>query len=121
LTLYITNRIGATVLSHHTDDFSLVSAFFLFSLGCLNILLGLIFREKAKTKRSILSWREEAKAILPTEKFPVAPPSFVSSMFTGEKGQEDFGTWKSGGSASGNGFGRQGEKAAGLKGKDPLH
>lgn len=31
--------IGAAVLSHHVDDFSLVSAFFLFALGCLNILV----------------------------------------------------------------------------------
>lgn len=31
--------IGAAVLSHHVDDFALVSAFFLFSLGCLNILI----------------------------------------------------------------------------------
>lgn len=45
--------IGAAVLSHHVDTFALVSAFFLFSVGCLNMLVGLIFREKAKTKRSL--------------------------------------------------------------------
>ena len=31
--------IGAAVLSHHVDDFSLVSAFFLFAIGCVNMLL----------------------------------------------------------------------------------
>lgn len=30
--------IGAAVLSHHVDDFALVAAFFLFAIGCLNIL-----------------------------------------------------------------------------------
>lgn len=54
--------IGAAVLSHHVDDFALVSAFFLFTLGCLNMLVGLIFREKAKSKRSLLSWKESKKA-----------------------------------------------------------
>ena len=31
--------IGAAVLSHHVDDFALVSAFFLFAISCLNMLL----------------------------------------------------------------------------------
>ena len=31
--------IGAAVLSHHVDDFSLVSAFFLFAIACINMLL----------------------------------------------------------------------------------
>jgi len=57
--------IGAAVLSHHVDDFSLVSGFFLFSIGCLNMFFGLIFRASAKSKRSILSWREEKKSVLP--------------------------------------------------------
>jgi len=47
--------IGASVLSHHVDKLALVSALFLFSLGCLNMLVGLIFREKAKAKRSWIS------------------------------------------------------------------
>ena len=68
--------IGATILSHHVDDFTLVAAFFLFSVGCLNMLIGL-FREKVKRKRSIMSWREEAKGILPTHK-DLRPP-FVRS------------------------------------------
>ncbi|KAK0476074.1 hypothetical protein IW261DRAFT_1552303 [Armillaria novae-zelandiae] len=60
--------IGAAILSHHVDDFTLVSAFFLFSIGCLNML-----------------------------------------ACNEEKGSDA-------GSKAGFGFGRQGEKAAGLKG-----
>ncbi|KAJ2935337.1 hypothetical protein H1R20_g1757, partial [Candolleomyces eurysporus] len=44
--------IGAAILSHRVDTFTLVAAFFLFSIGCLNVLLGLIFREGAKSKSS---------------------------------------------------------------------
>ncbi|EIW51797.1 uncharacterized protein TRAVEDRAFT_61490 [Trametes versicolor FP-101664 SS1] len=110
--------IGATVLSHHVDDFTLVAAFFLFALGCLNMLLGLVFREKAKEKRSIMSWRAEAKGVLPSHRdmrptfARPASASFVNSMFKGgnDRAQpEEFGQ-------KGHGFGRQGEKAAGLKG-----
>ena len=100
--------IGATILSHHVDDFTLVAAFFLFAIGCLNMLIGL-FREKVKRKRSIMSWREEAKGILPTHK-DLRPP-FVRSpqAFTKMDDDDVYGH-------RGNGFGRQGEKAAGLKG-----
>ncbi|OJT10923.1 hypothetical protein TRAPUB_12544 [Trametes pubescens] len=110
--------IGATVLSHHVDDFTLVAAFFLFALGCLNMLLGLVFREKAKEKRSIMSWRAEAKGVLPSHRdmrptfARPASASFVNSMFKGgDRAQPaaEFGQ-------KGHGFGRQGEKAAGLKG-----
>lgn len=45
--------IGASILSHHVNEFALVSAFFLFAVGCLNILAGLIFREKSKTRRAL--------------------------------------------------------------------
>jgi len=113
--------IGATILSHHVDDFSLVSAFFLFSLGCVNILLGLIFRERAKEKRSIMQWRNKAKAILPNVRDlkPGSSP-YMSSAYSNMEKQEtaEYETWKSGGSTEkvGYGFGRQGEKAAGLKG-----
>jgi len=109
--------IGATILSHHVDDFSLVSAFFLFSLGCVNILLGLIFRERAKEKRSIMQWRNKAKAILPNLK-PGSSPYMSSAYSNMEKQEAEYETWKSGGSTEkvGYGFGRQGEKAAGLKG-----
>ena len=107
--------IGATILSHHVDDFTLVAAFFLFSLGCVNMFLGL-FREKVKRKRSIMSWREEAKGVLPTNKDlrpPFARPAsaFVGRVF-GRGDKEEAGGYES----KGLGFGRQGEKAAGLKG-----
>jgi len=110
--------IGAAVLSHHVDTFTLVSAFFLFSLGCVNILVGLIFRESAKAKRSVTSWREQAKSALPTNIGPVSlssvgsPPPFVSKLHTGGS-SVSFGDEKK---FTGFGFGRQGEKAAGLKG-----
>jgi len=111
--------IGATILSHHVDDFSLVSAFFLFAVGCLNILLGLIFRERAKDKRSLTHWRAESKPILPNIRdMKPGKSDYIPSYSGMEKGAADFDSWKSGGSAEkgGYGFGRQGEKAAGLKG-----
>ena len=107
--------IGATILSHHVDDFTLVAAFFLFSIGCINMFLGL-FREKVKHKRSILSWREEAKGVLPLHKdgrprFARPASTFVGGFFNkGDKAEESTTSHK------GYGFGRQGEKAAGLKG-----
>ncbi|THV03950.1 hypothetical protein K435DRAFT_714914 [Dendrothele bispora CBS 962.96] len=126
--------IGAQILSHHVDDFTLVAAFFLFSIGCLNMLLGLIFRESAKEKRSVRAWREGGKGVFDTfsgskDAKPVfvnASPAFVKSNMTGsdsvdtEKGvpASEFGYWNNDmkRSSSGYGFGRQGEKKAGLKG-----
>ncbi|KAI0063324.1 hypothetical protein BV25DRAFT_1907100 [Artomyces pyxidatus] len=108
--------IGAAILSHHVDDFALVSAFFLFVVGCLNIFFGLIFRQHAKSKRSITSWREQAKGVLPA---PVqraasaasAAASLSSTVFgTPMEKNEGGEKW------AGYGFGRQGEKKAGLKG-----
>ena len=109
--------IGATILSHHVDDFTLVAAFFLFSLGCLNMALGLVFRERARARRSILSWREEAKGVLPTSRDfrkPFARPAsgFVRSFFTKEKPQDEEEEPYS----KGHGFGRDGEKHASMKG-----
>jgi hypothetical protein len=109
------------VLSHHVDDFALVSAFFLFAIGCLNILVGLVWRQSAKSKRSFTSWRDQAKSALPTHvagvdvrpMMPSKPPSFMSSMFSGDERHHDSDT---GSSKPGFGFGRQGEKAAGLNG-----
>lgn len=105
--------LGAAILSHHVDDFSLVAGFFLFSLGCLNMLLGLIFRESAKTRRSIAEWRAEAKGALPSSRdmrptFARPNSTFVPSFFKN-------GSEKSDGKP-GFGFGAQGEKAAGLRG-----
>ncbi|KAF9561148.1 hypothetical protein CPC08DRAFT_735662 [Agrocybe pediades] len=130
--------ISTQILSHHVDDFTLVSAFFLFALGCLNMLLGLIFRESAKSKRSITTWRAESKGVLPAVGdrpiFVNATPGFPSSQYSSasflEKGQAfpnpnavmvqqethtDAMSFKSTDKA-GYGFGRQGEKAAGLRG-----
>ncbi|KAJ7171956.1 hypothetical protein C8R46DRAFT_894377, partial [Mycena filopes] len=118
--------IGAQILSHHVDDFTLVSAFFLFSIGCLNILLGLVFREAAKTKRSLRAKRNGGndKGIIGNNvdarpQFVNASPQFVKNIFNGNGTEDakeiDFATWKSTDKAT-YGFGRQGEKAAGLKG-----
>ncbi|KAJ6490723.1 hypothetical protein C8R47DRAFT_1177045 [Mycena vitilis] len=111
--------IGAQILSHHVDDFTLVSAFFLFSIGCLNMLLGLIFREGAKSKRSLRAKRE-AKGIIATgPQFiasQVAAPQFVNNVFPERADStHSFASWKSTDKAA-YGFGRQGEKAAGLRG-----
>jgi len=129
--------LGAAILSHRVDTFTLVSAFFLFSLGCLNVLLGLIFRESAKSKRSATEWREHTKSVLPTYTGssnvpPTAasppPPSFVSHLHTGSsmgshghsKGASSW-SYEKGSSDekekyTGYGFGRQGEKAAAMQG-----
>ena len=109
------SRIGAAVLSHHTDDFTLVAAFFLFSLGCLNMVLGLIFRQSAKEKRSFTNWRGHAKGVLPTAVAAHIPSkaaavSFVSSVYSTDRTEENQS------SERGFGFGRQGEQNAGLKG-----
>jgi len=106
--------IGAAILSHHVDDFTLVSAFFLFSLGCLNILLGLIFRESAKSKRSLLSWREK-KSVLPTKVSIADIRSFRSASPMMEKGGASLSP-SSSISRPGMGFGRQAENAGGMKG-----
>ncbi|KAG6812916.1 hypothetical protein H0H92_015468 [Tricholoma furcatifolium] len=113
--------IGAAILSHHVDTFSLVAAFFLFAIGCLNILVGLIWRASVKSKRSITSWREHAKNALPTHVAGVdvraaasvasAAPSFVSHVFSGSKSASESEDGK-----SGLGFGTRGERAAALKG-----
>ncbi|KAI0299019.1 hypothetical protein B0F90DRAFT_1818345 [Multifurca ochricompacta] len=105
--------IGAAILSHHVDDFALVSAFFLFSIGCLNILLGLIFREGAKGKRSLTSWREQAKGVLPP---PVQRAASSASTLYGAAFSEKGAGNESSERFAGFGFGRQGEKKAGLKG-----
>lgn len=122
-------RISTQILSHHVDDFTLVSAFFLFALGCLNMLLGLIFRESAKAKRSISSWRAEVKGVLPTSQDN--RPVFVNNNSTSavfsspsekdsyvrrqDTSASDNGSWRSTEKA-GYGFGRQGEKSAALRG-----
>ncbi|KAF7324358.1 hypothetical protein MSAN_02522300 [Mycena sanguinolenta] len=112
--------LGAAVLSHHVDGFSLVAAFFLFSIGILNILCGLIFRESAKSKRSVTSWRDHAKNALPTHVAGVdirpvasAVPSFASNVSSVFKSDPEKPSMEG---KIGYGFGVQGEKAAGLRG-----
>jgi hypothetical protein len=109
--------IGATILSHFVDDFTLVAAFFLFSLGCLNILLGLIFGVKARQKRSFRAWRSDPDDVLPpvSEKRPefTGPNStFMHPIFGPRKGQSNAPPL----ATSGHGFGSDAEKFAALKG-----
>lgn len=109
--------IGAAILSHHVDEFSLVSAFFLFAIGCLNMLLGLIFRESAKEKRSPAPSRSEFVLPVTHSTKLASTPSFLSSTYIDGKGRnsDDFAVGQKDEKA-GYGFGRQGEKAAGLRG-----
>ena len=93
------------------------------------MLLGLIFRESAKAKRSISSWRAEVKGVLPTSQDN--RPVFVNNNSTSaafsspsekspyikrqDTSASDNGSWRSTEKA-GYGFGRQGEKSAALRG-----
>ncbi|KAJ3483186.1 hypothetical protein NLI96_g6490 [Meripilus lineatus] len=117
--------LGATILSHHVDDFTLVAAFFLFSLGCLNMFVGLIFREKAKHKRSLMFWRNPDSnskgGILPTThdlrpQFTRPATGMVSALFSGGNNEKAQSTERQEPTSTGFGFGRKGEKTAGLKG-----
>lgn len=111
--------IGASILSHHVDDFTLVAAFLLFALGCVNALAGIVFRDAARRKRSITAWRERGRDLLaqardmrPEFKRPAS--TFMHGVFGGGSEKVDeFGR-------TGFGFGRQGEKTAGLKGMSHL-
>ena len=78
--------------------------------------LGLIFRELAKSKRSIRAWRRGDDAgALPMHTGDLATPNFHPSLFGGKPA----GTSEN---SSGLGFGKQGEKQAGLRGTAPaLH
>jgi hypothetical protein len=98
------------------DDFALVSAFFLFALGCLNIVVGLIWRESAKSKRSITTWRDMDKPVLPVHATGFSTHSTVSSF--GEKNGDvnDDSLFINSTGKPGMGFGRQGEKAAATRG-----
>lgn len=110
--------LGAAVLSHRVEEFPLVSAFLVFSVGCLNILLGLIFREKVKAKRSIRAWKEVDPEALPTSKMPpyhlTLPQQGVPSMGYNEKSAFRSGSLSS--QKAGLGFGRAGEKLAASQG-----
>ena len=126
---YSIPRISTQILSHFVEDFTLVSAFFLFIIGCLNILLGLIFRESVKNKRSISFWGAKIKSVLPT--FRCDRPIFVNinplaiskprevtpyrvrlDLTASYNGSE---SWSSTEKAQ-YGFGRQGDESAALRG-----
>lgn len=99
------------------------------------MLVGLIFREKVKIRRSFTAWKERAKDVLPppvvggfekgmefSRAVGIEPTRFVPNIFdtkpiprndTGESGMSRSTTTTS---KTGLGFGRQGEKAAELKG-----
>ncbi|GBE86971.1 hypothetical protein BKA93DRAFT_392382 [Sparassis latifolia] len=119
----IQGLLGASVLSHHVDEFSLVSAFFLFALACVNMLLGLLFRESAKARRSIRAWRGRNNDN-GTQDLQGAPP-FVRDMpgtssdwADKEKdGADAVRSTSSSSARNGMGFGRQGEKAALARGE----
>jgi hypothetical protein len=115
--------LGAAILSHHVDTFALVAAFFLFALGCLNALLGLIWRERAKPKLALAAWRDAAPppSELPTHvRTPAYPDSRLARTLSARSDTEkaDVGAVAAGqvpANRAGLGFGRQGEKAAALK------
>jgi len=129
---------AASILSHHVDDFPLVAGFFLFVIGCFNILLGLIFRQSAKDKRSIMTFRQaKAEELLPAplqgygKDIRVLQTS-MGSIFSPNQSEKAAGlaradtgsTFHSSGAKSagrpgagaGFGFARQGEKMAAMGG-----
>ncbi|KAK7455101.1 hypothetical protein VKT23_010972 [Stygiomarasmius scandens] len=88
------------------------------------MLLGLVFRESAKPKRSIRAWREEVEESLTSSLLKLEPSRcrclhsshlvFASTEKDIEKGPADkFGVKRN--STPGHGSDRQGEKKAGLK------
>ncbi|KAI6028588.1 hypothetical protein F5J12DRAFT_806361 [Pisolithus orientalis] len=106
--------MGAAVLSQHVDDFTFVAAFFLFVVACLNMLLGLIFRESVKEKRIVLPSHLPPAADLNRSTTCTSAQSYASTTVCDEKrDMSEFGAARG---RAGYGFGRQGEKAAGMKG-----
>jgi len=99
--------IGGTVLSHHVREFALVSGFFLFSLGCLNIVIGLILGVAAKTIRSGGMWESDSLVFLPSFSRKGRAPTLDDSVPGAAPGPSG---------SSGLGFGKQAEKAASMNG-----
>ncbi|KAJ7193879.1 hypothetical protein GGX14DRAFT_405239 [Mycena pura] len=98
--------IGAQILPlHAVDEFTLVSAFFLFAVGCLNMLLGLVFRDGAKSRRSLRG--EEKKGVIIGDVRPraldTAPRFQIPARARASRESTD---------QASDGFGRQGETAA---------
>jgi hypothetical protein len=44
------------MLSHYCDLFPQAVSWLLFIIGCVNLLAGLVFKQKAKTQRLVFSW-----------------------------------------------------------------
>lgn len=74
--------------------------------------LGLIFRELAKSKRSIRAWRSNDDGTLPMHTGDLATPKFHPDLFGGRPADASDRDEQS----NGFGFGHQGEKQAGLRG-----
>jgi hypothetical protein len=119
--------IGAQVNSHAVADFPMVVAFLLFSIGCLNFILALVFGKDVKSHRSVLSWRK--RDILPKTSADLAraasqtthssPAWSVAPSIFNEKPlgpQPSIKGYDNAGIGYGHGygyvFGRQGEKPA---------
>ncbi|ORY25655.1 hypothetical protein BCR39DRAFT_499043 [Naematelia encephala] len=136
--------IGAQVLSHYCDLFPQVTAWLLFIVGCLNIVAGLMFRHKSKTRRLIFSW-ENVSSLTPQTRMAATAWDMVTekkpapSTTTAQRPQEQSATNNSpplsrtpsqhsdspllpqnstapGARFGGFGFGRQGERAAADRG-----
>lgn len=108
--------LGAAVLSHHVPTFALVSAFFLFSIGCLNILLGLIFRASIKEKRLLLSWRNKTPALPTHVERAATVVSVATDAFSHFSSKKSEASDEKAAQGHGYGFGRMAEKTAEQKG-----
>ena len=94
------------------------------------MLIGLVFRESAKDRRSLLSWRAEAKGILPktadldsSKRYPFtgkggSQPFVGRSLSTNKTEKSEGYGWGADVKSewAGYGFGRQGEKTAEMRG-----
>jgi len=103
--------IGGTVLSHHVRQFALGSGFLLFSIGCLNIVIGLILGVAAKTIRSGGMWESDSLVFLPSFTRRKPAPTLDDSVPGAAPGPSG---------SSGVGFGKQAEKGAGMHGTTHL-
>jgi len=108
----------ASILSHHSDVYALLSSFLLFGIAWVNIAVGIAFRQKGKYKRAF-SWPDEST--LPTHAGPPppAPDAYMGSrpgsyIVPGSYTEKvDYPLPMS---ANPYGFGKAGERAAALRG-----
>ncbi|EJU00295.1 hypothetical protein DACRYDRAFT_23234 [Dacryopinax primogenitus] len=126
--------ISAVVLSHHVDEFPLVSAFFLFAVGCLNIIIGLGYRAKMKEDRILFNFlgktKSNIKSGLPLmgsddDDDKPARPAFlrlsgikgkISNPIRNTQSDAELGSYGYSERMQSWGFGRQGQKAAEYQG-----